>query len=300
MANTASVTAVIDQTSDAGFRTWIQEFITAFVTTLTVTQTADTGQINTATVTRPAVINTAAGYVIFRFNDTAQATSPIFMKFEFGTGAIQPTSPNMWLTVGTGSNGTGTITGTTTTRFQIFGAVAPSVVTNFVSRYCYNATQGIMWMSFKQGAVASGSLGGFKIERSNNAAGAVTTDAYTILTQGSATSPGGVQGAMQAYSYLTPGLVTLPVVTAYSAWPGNVTTTLVSGNIQVFPVWNFTPTIGVSANHAICLATEIPIGNTVNLALVGATTHTYLSIPPMYGATAPAGVTGGNHLLLWE
>ena len=300
MAQTDSVTAVIDQTSDAAFRTWIQEIITAFGTTLTLTQTADTGQINTATVTRPAVANTSAGFVIFRFNDTLQATSPIFIKLEFGTGTTATTSPNMWITVGTATNGAGTLTGTTTTRFQIVGGVAASNVTNYVSRYMYNSTQGMVWMSWKQGAIAGGTLGGFKLERANNLTGAAIGDAYTLITQGAATGPSAVGGSAQCYSYLTGALVTLGNGTVFAADPFAQTTTLFSGNIQDFPVWQATPVLGVSANHAICLAAEIPTGNTVVEALVGSTTHTFISCPPFYGATAPAGITGGNHLLLWD
>lgn len=152
---TATTVAAIDHTSDAAFRVWVSEVITNIVTTCGLTQTSDTGQINTSTVVRGGSANTAAGYVIVRFNDTLQSTSPIFIKLEFGNGATPATDPAMWITVGTGSNGSGTLTGTTSGRCPVGQNLTPtSKINPFVSRYCYasGASQGIFWMLFKQGA----------------------------------------------------------------------------------------------------------------------------------------------------
>src|SRR5882757_2238071 len=159
MVNTVTTNTVVDQSTDAAFRVWIAEAITVLFTTLGVTQTADTGQINTATVTRPAVINTAAGYVIGRFNDTAQSTSPVFFKLEFGTGTVQPTNPAMWITIGTGSNGSGTLTGVIGTRVSTggFGAIA-STITPYVTSGCYNTTAGFLGFVWKMGAALSANV----------------------------------------------------------------------------------------------------------------------------------------------
>ena len=120
---TASTNTAIDHTSDAGFRTWVAEIITQLLA-VGLTQTADTGQINTASVTRPA-INTMAGYAIFRFNDTLHATNPIFLKLQFGTGG-STTTPAMQLQVGRGSNGSGTLTGLTTANVACLMNTAPT------------------------------------------------------------------------------------------------------------------------------------------------------------------------------
>jgi hypothetical protein len=107
-----SLPAFLSATAD--FRTWIQG-IHAQLIAAGLVQTSDTGQINSATVNLPGT-NTAAGYEIFQFNDTGvangQSTNPVFIKVEYGVGS--PTDrPSLWFTVGTGSNGAGTITGTT-------------------------------------------------------------------------------------------------------------------------------------------------------------------------------------------
>lgn len=80
-------------------------------------QTADTGQINPATVAAPAATNTSAGYEIWRFADTLQATVPIFFKVEYGTGSAV-NIPAIWITVGSGSNGTGGLTGQVGSRMN--------------------------------------------------------------------------------------------------------------------------------------------------------------------------------------
>lgn len=66
-------------------------------------KTSDTGTIDWSTVNIPGA-STIAGYEIWRFNDTHQSTTPIFIKL--GYGVYNPNS-HMWMTVsiGTGTNG---------------------------------------------------------------------------------------------------------------------------------------------------------------------------------------------------
>lgn len=95
--------------SDADFRAFVQGIHNALAGFADLTQTADTGQINPATVARPAA-GAYGGYEIWRFNDALQATVPIFFKLEYGTGGAQD-RPALAITVGTGSSGAGAITG---------------------------------------------------------------------------------------------------------------------------------------------------------------------------------------------
>src|SRR3954462_11008588 len=111
MASPYNFTTPLDHTSTTGFRAWGSEF-SAGLATVGLVQTADTGQINWSTVTIPGA-NTAAGYEIWRFAD-----STLYLKFEYGT-APSTVQPQMWITVGTGSNGSGTITGTNQTSSRV-------------------------------------------------------------------------------------------------------------------------------------------------------------------------------------
>jgi hypothetical protein len=125
---------------DADFRLWGSTINTALAA-LGLVQTADTGQINWTTVLKPASGNVYQGYEIWRFADSLQATVPIFFKLEYGSGG-STTNPGMALTVGSSSNGTGTITGQVATR-QVFsasgstsvGSVAPTLISGSSSEF---------------------------------------------------------------------------------------------------------------------------------------------------------------------
>lgn len=73
------------------------------------TRTADSGQINWSTVTPVPTTNVKAGYEIYAFFDAAQSTSPVVLRIDYGCGG-NAGNPQLWITVGCGSNGSGTIT----------------------------------------------------------------------------------------------------------------------------------------------------------------------------------------------
>lgn len=308
---TASTTTVLDQTSDAAFRTWVAEIITMFFTTLGLTQTSDTGQINTSTVTRAAVINTAAGYVIGRFNDAAQSTSPVFFKLEFGSGSTQPTAPAMWITVGTGSSGTGTITGVTTSRTAM-GSFGPqlSTTTAYVTRGCYNATAGFLGFIWKIAGIATASsqaVSGFFLFRSADNTGAVTTDSVHLLASSGSASSSASGGTMQVISYLTSTAYnSASPFTGGSVWgfvPFALSNTLFSGNTQLFPIFSYTPVVGITPWCGICLMSEFGLNSTDTFAVVGATTHTYISIGSLsMSQFGNQSLTAGTYgfFMLWE
>lgn len=108
---------VAENNSDQNFRDWAKAISDAIVAS-GIIRTADTGQINFTTVVRPASANTAAGYEIFRFNDTLQSTAPVFFKIEYGSGPGSTFHPAVWLTVGSGSDGAGNLTGQVSSRIQ--------------------------------------------------------------------------------------------------------------------------------------------------------------------------------------
>jgi hypothetical protein len=73
--------------SDALFRAWINEIHNSLIA-FGWTQTSDTGQINFSTVTRPTAINTYQGYAVYTMGDSMQATCPLYLRFDFGTGGV--------------------------------------------------------------------------------------------------------------------------------------------------------------------------------------------------------------------
>jgi hypothetical protein len=71
---------------DATFRVW-GSGLAAQIAAMGLVQTSDTGQINWATVTRPA-IGALAGYEMWRFNDALQATKPVFIRLDYGSPVV--------------------------------------------------------------------------------------------------------------------------------------------------------------------------------------------------------------------
>lgn len=101
----ASFTAKAASSTDALLRDWGSK-LSAAIQSVGLVKTGDTGQINWSTVTTGAGIR---GYEIFRFNDTLQASAPIFIKIEYGN----PTGSALVMfrtTVGKGTDGAGNIT----------------------------------------------------------------------------------------------------------------------------------------------------------------------------------------------
>lgn len=115
MAFAENTSVAVDVTTDAAFRTWVAAVRQAILDA-GLTRTSDTGQIDTATVSAPA-LSAYAGYDIFQFTDSEQSGDPIVFKLEYGKGSSSHTRHALRCTAGTGSDGSGGITnaqGTTT------------------------------------------------------------------------------------------------------------------------------------------------------------------------------------------
>lgn len=323
MANTATTSNVIDHTSDAGFRAWVSEIITTLTSTLTLVQTADTGQINTSTVTRPST-NASAGYAIFRFSDTLQATSPVFIRMDFGTGS-SATGPQFWITVGTATNGAGTLTGhVTLTQACTYPTTPSSTITAYSSRWVVNMTLGYVGLAWKQGGNGGTTTfwGGFQIFRSNDNTGSPTGDAIIMLTNGQPATatfptsmPVGVTNSMgyvQCLSYLT-NLVYPPTPSNGNLWfssggnssaplPFNIVSTAYNSNAQVFQLVYMTPVLAMSAFNCYGILNEETLGSSFSTALVGTTALTFLSIGQPWGSTYLGAVStsAAGFCMLWQ
>ena len=136
MATNFSVLLQPSNSTDALFRAWGLFIHDTFVTTGGWINTSDTGQIDFTTVVKPAGVSTKSGYKIYRMNDTLQATSPVFIRIDFGSASGSANNPGFWLTIGTGSNGTGTITGI---LFDGGAVATPTVSSNSTSATASNS-----------------------------------------------------------------------------------------------------------------------------------------------------------------
>lgn len=283
---TATTNTVIAQTTDAEFRTWVAEFI-AQLLAVGLTQTSDTGQINTTTVNR-AAINTDAGYAVFRFNDTLQGTAPVFIKFFFGSGSAQ-TVPRLRVQVGTASNGSGTVSGlgSANTDTLTNNAALVSTVTPYASYWCYNATYGALTFNWKLGAQGTGlPRATAVISRSTDSTGATTGDVLiTYYYVG-----GGNWSIGRSVSYLTSTIYTSGGNADFLLIHYSVTSSLVSGTPQVYKTYYISPRVRPLLHLTACLDVEISRGTTYTATVVGTTSHTYLNATLIQASGYGAGI----------
>ncbi len=261
---TQTTTTVVDHTSDAGFRAWVAELITMMGAAGMLTQTADTGQINTATVNRPGT-NTEGGYAIFRFDDTQQATAPIFIRFGFGTGG-GVAIPRLQWTVGTESNGSGTVSGTGISVTSIALTAASNVATNYTTRV--SVVPGFFGLMWKLGG-SSNVLGFAAICRSVDSSQVPTAEAASIYTGRS--SPDCI---MARYNT---GTTFEMWVGSYSLSAGGPTSSLVGGQAQVYKHYLTLPRVVPNMFLLTVLSSELGNNTSFTATPLGSTSRTYIS-----------------------
>jgi len=115
-------------TDDASFRVFGKWFSDSWQA-LGWTKVSDAGQIDWTSTTRGAS-GAVSGYEVRQSTD---ALTAIYFKIEYVAGHSSGTSnPEFYLTFGTGQNGSGTLTGTVSTRQRWGMYAAGSLVTTFV------------------------------------------------------------------------------------------------------------------------------------------------------------------------
>jgi hypothetical protein len=293
MGTPQTYTTAIAHTTDAQFRAWGLELSNALQAAGFV-KTADTGQINWATVVRPA-INTSAGYEIYRFDDALQGTYPIFFKLEYGA-TTSATVAAMWLTVATGSNGAGTLIGQSTSRVQCTAISATASTTTAYATYiCHKGGfGGVMW---KCGAIATAptAAGFFTICRTVDDTGAETGDGFTVYRRSTANSASSLSESVSVLN-----ATTFAPSNAYSCAWGGVAASDVGANKQVYRNYMVQPGVRPVMQMLTCISAEFPGATTLVAAMVGSTPRTYLS-GGSYTVYAGANVSAAYcNAMLWE
>lgn len=274
---------------DATFRSWGLGLAAQFAA-IGLVQTADTGQINWATVARPA-INTVAGYEIWRFNDALQATKPVYIRFEYAVGSNQD-RPRLNAIVSTGTNGAGTSTGQVGVARNIPSSTSRSVGITYPS-YCSGSSSRLN-LCTNLDTTSTGYAMLHLIERTKQADGTETGDGIVAFSQ----------GASSSFFQILPFIGSPP-----STGTANLALPLSTGNLSTFGVdVALSPTVcflGKSLFASWCCYIHTDIGelSTFTMQHLGAT-HTYLplgdGIPS--GTTNHGGIASPTHSLamLWE
>lgn len=290
---TQSWSAVMAQTNDADFRAWGSDFA-AKLLAVGLIHTADTGQINWVTVNR-AAINSAAGYEIWRFDDAMQATAPIFLKIEYGSGSAQ-TIPAVWVTVGTGTDGAGTITGTATARTSVYINGAPAALTR--PRYMCHVS-GSFGCVFHYNTSTNIPVFAFIVARTVDATGTPSADGCVLYARGTNTSAT-VVGVVQALRFAATAATFTASATDFTTLiPHAMTSSLVGSDMQVFMHWFPNPRIVPLFSVCSHIQSEISQGSTFTTTLVGTTARTYISIANSIGASV-SGSSAYGMAMIWE
>jgi len=184
MTSPVSTTAPCGMGTNLQFQTWIQEIITQLVTNCGLSNfPADTGQINTASVTLPPPLaaNLPMGYSIFCFNDT------------LSEGAIAATVPGV--TTNTGSAPYTTTAGTASTFTNValsyatggaFGSTAPAgsgTGSGAIATVVFGAATGLV-TSVTITSVGTGYMPGDSLTFTNAALAAATHSSGTNTLTG--------------------------------------------------------------------------------------------------------------------
>lgn len=164
-----------DCSTDANFRAW-GSAISAAIAAMGWVSNGDSGQVNWATVTSPA-----GGSTVYECWKPGDAGTTFVLRVDYGSTGGTPKGPRFKMSIGTGSNGAGTLTGTTygqdpagTANFNGTGAVTyDCYFSGDTDRMCM-----MLWRSLN----ANECPFMFVIERTHNADGSNNNDGVTFAS----------------------------------------------------------------------------------------------------------------------
>lgn len=279
--------------TDAQFRTWCSWVNTSLINCGWV-QTADTGQINPATVTLPLVANTNAGYMIWGMNDALQATAPFFLKLTFGVG--NPNTINRLIyQVGIATDGAGSFVGASTTARTLVNGIASGGGTFMVSSGSTSRITFDMWPD----PSTPGNWNYFlNVERSRDLTGTLDAKGCTVM--------GWMNNASGAIwqQYLASSGVAGTTELQLPGYCSSIVPVNASQNkMTLFPI-RFAfgpmqpPIIGV-------LITRVSLGSNIGYVTLYGVTRPYLCQPTGFfyqtNTVLPASAANTcKHLMLWE
>ncbi len=300
MTTGSALVDVSSFTTTAKLNAWALALSTA-IKAVGLTQTADTGQVTWGAIAHPGATNTKVGYEVYRFNDSIQSASPIYFRLDYGTGsATSGANPCTWLTVGTGSDGAGNITGTAAGMAVAQANTAATASTNTATTVgaSYSTTAGALTILAGQYTASGGTSGAWVIGRSCDTSGNPTSAATVVYRNISASAStatwtivGNLLSPATNYASRNVGAANFSPSVAITAG----TTVAVHKNYVIAPTP--IPTLAaITVNAADALQ-----WSTLTVAPFGSTTHKYLvlggAFAPGFDSQASANSVG---CLIWE
>lgn len=246
-------------------------------------KTTESGEVNTSTVTWPGS-DGSSGFQIWRMDDALQATVPCFFKLEV-TRSGSASSVTLAITIGTGSDGSGNITGVVLARTEF--VTSSSYVINYTTatsqpfyasandgesfRFCSRRTEG--------GAYSAA----FAIERTKDANGDGTSDGVLLFAKL------GKFNSSYTYFKVVKWVGASPAAEGYTAHPGGGSclpprdqiTGLASDNdVAVYPFYHFDIGKTLSPMLGFCgvFAGDVGVGGSTQTVNLFGTNHTMMVI----------------------
>lgn len=122
-----------DNSTDGLFQAWTSAFDSG-ITTVGMTAHAQAGEINFATVTKPAAANASQGFRVYKYND---GLTEAYMKVEFGSGDSGALEPALYFTWGRTLDGSGNFSGVDVSgRYRVKMASANAALGTVTTRFC--------------------------------------------------------------------------------------------------------------------------------------------------------------------
>lgn len=294
---TATASILANASTEAALRT-LGQAVSDLMTAAGLTKTSDTGQISWAGVTKASGAGTLYGYEI-RTVPTTIGT--LLARFEYYSASTSGSGLSLKFQVGTGSNGSGTLTGT-------FGAALSTVVTTNAmndtsSMPCFAATwDGGFAVSLWPGHGTRGYRQLLIMDR-------------TCDENGTMDSAGLIFGATSLGSYMTPLMygysASLGVRAQFPSFPARIP--YLSGALVASAVWDgkrpfavvrhLTPAPRWHKNILVGWQADCGLGAVMDVTVFGASRR-YISMGAGFdainGLTPDTGSTEGALCFRWE
>lgn len=279
--------------SDADYRAWTARLRDLLVDTSAglITQTADLGQMDFATVVRPA-INTRPHYFVLKFDDGLGP--PVFIRFECGSGSGSA-NIGLSLQIGAATDGSGILVGPKLTS-QVY-AHSPGVLSaSAADRVC--VVPGFVGLVFGDGYNSgNATLLNLVISRSQDPAGEFDGDGVMIFYPLS-TLLGASQNNVAATLEFSPALATVYNLAAAAPFPAGLPSYNFQGKLQPLPCFYVVKRMRVSGTVFAAMRADVALHTEVQAELAGGSVRNYRN----YGLRVDGGGSSTNTSLLglWE
>jgi len=277
----------------AEYIAWAQAIVDALIA-VGIVQTSDTGQVILSTISALPLTGVSAGYMIFRFNDSMQATRPLYFKLTF---SARGTSPNAWyfpslgMSIARGSDGLGSLVGSvTSTVYSIIGTgtgtSSITLKTGTATSTVVSSGDGYLHMALGHNSISpyptyftggDYSEGFFSIMRSTDSSGGVDGRYVSLVYRDPYdTSVAPVKGpGILSIDYDSTAILTS---TSFSFLPLSDAVPSISGGTPVFPMYAPTALNPILSQLVLVNFQRALFGDTFSVAIVGSTLKPYFAL----------------------